>query len=108
MGNEMIAQTKTNCFWFDLGPTLLSGWVSDQTTAGAETVQMEERERENQPLEQAIILLTVPPPSLSVCEFVDYGGPVGWRSGLRPQSLLGETRRYLWDAWGGWGSEILS
>lgn len=41
MGNGMIAQTKTNCFWFHLGPTLLSGWVSHQTTAGAETVQME-------------------------------------------------------------------
>lgn len=42
MGNGMIAQTKTNCFWFHLGPTLLSAGVSDQTTAGAETVQMED------------------------------------------------------------------
>ena len=46
MGNGMIAKTKTNCFWFHLGPTLLSGRVSDQTTVAAETVQMGEKNTE--------------------------------------------------------------
>lgn len=39
------AKTKTNCLWFDLGLTLVSGWVSDQTTTAAETVQMEHKAR---------------------------------------------------------------
>lgn len=41
MGNGMIAQTKTNCFWFHLGRPDYQA-VSDQTTAEAETLQMDE------------------------------------------------------------------
>lgn len=98
---------KTNCFWFDLGLTLVSGWVSDQTTAAAETVQMEEEERNDHwktvcsgitdnPVLNSWNRFCTPPTWTRVCI-------LWWTSRLKVRSKAavlagGEGCRYLWAA----------
>lgn len=91
MGNGMIAQTKTNCFWFHLGPTLLSDcvrsdncWSRDSPDGGEKNITWRQFTCVSDNAAQEMKCK-----KKVVCACVYSGGSVGRMSGLRLQSFLG-------------------